>query len=219
MTVYEWAQSVKPDLVALQERTGIPALWAAAQMVHESAVRGGQDLSELATRCHNYAGLKWAGWQKGHGCTPARFGTWEEIGGEAVSVEDAFCSCPNWEVWLQVYAGLLTASLYRPALAYKHDPLLYGYHVWKSGWATDSRYITSVAGWMTELWPMYEDALPTRVVQPPEPIPVAILDSAGRQLAQGWLDGSRTVVPLRAVAEGLGRTVEWDPNGPKVTIR
>jgi len=219
MTVYEWAQSVKADLVALQARTGIPALWAAAQMAHESAVGGGQGLSELATRCQNYAGLKWASWQSSYGCTPAKFGTWEEIGGVATAVEDAFCSCPSWEVWLQVYAGLLTGNLYGPALAYKQDPLLYGFHVWQNGWATDSRYIVGVAKWMTALFDLYADTLPTRTVEAPAPTPVVILNAEGKELAQGWLDGSRTVVPLRAIAEGLGKQVEWNPDGPKVTIR
>jgi hypothetical protein len=65
MTVLEWAASVKPDLVKLQQETGIPALWAAAQMCHESA--GGDGLSGLASQAHNYAGLKWAEWERQYG--------------------------------------------------------------------------------------------------------------------------------------------------------
>lgn len=67
MTILEWAESVKPDLVKLQRETGIPALWAAAQMCHESAVSGGAGLSELASQAHNYAGLKWSEWERQYG--------------------------------------------------------------------------------------------------------------------------------------------------------
>lgn len=48
MNVVEWAVSVKPDLVQMQSTQGIPALWAAAQMCHESANDGGASLSSLA---------------------------------------------------------------------------------------------------------------------------------------------------------------------------
>lgn len=116
MNALEWAVSVKPDLVRLQDETGIPALWAAAQMAHESA--SGQGLSELARKAHNYAGLKWAEWQRKYGCSPVSFGTWEVLDGSRVDVQAAFCSCPSWEVWLKVYAALLTGNHYRPALAY-----------------------------------------------------------------------------------------------------
>lgn len=48
---------------------------------------------------------------------------------------------------------------------------------------------------------------------------VTILDSAGDLLAEGWLDGERTVVPIRELAESLGLAVDWDPGGPTVTLR
>lgn len=67
MNVIEWAEAVKPDLVKLQAETGIPALWAAAQMCHESANNGGASLSDLALSAQNYAGLKWAEWQREFG--------------------------------------------------------------------------------------------------------------------------------------------------------
>lgn len=67
MTILEWAASVKPDLVKLQQETRIPALWAAAQMCHESAVNGGADLSGLARDAQNYAGLKWSEWEREYG--------------------------------------------------------------------------------------------------------------------------------------------------------
>lgn len=216
MKVVEWATTVKPDLVRLQQETGVPALWAAAQMAHESAVDGGDALSELATKHHNYAGLKWAEWEKGFGCAAATMGTWEEISGNAVSLEDSFCSCPSWEVWLQVYAQLLDFDRYRPAKAFGHDPLLYGFHIWQGGWATDSRYIVEVAGWMTRLYELYSDTLPAAPA--PAPQPVAIVGPDGRELCQGWLDATRTVVPLRPLWEGLGHKLQWEPEGPKVIL-
>lgn len=66
MTMLEWAESIKPDLVKLQQETGIPALWAAAQMCHESA-NGNDGLSALAREAQNYAGLKWAEWERQYG--------------------------------------------------------------------------------------------------------------------------------------------------------
>jgi len=215
-TVYEWAQSVKGDLVSLQEKHGIPALFAAAQMAHESAISGGNSLSSLATECQNYAGLKWATWQGQFGCKPARYGTWEEIDGVATAVEDAFCASPTWETWLEVYASLLTADRYRPALAFAHDPLLYGFHVWQAGWATDSRYIVGIARWMAALWDIYQDTIPGKA---PARRPVTIVDGEGKELCQGWLEGSRTIAPIRPVWEGVGRTLEWQEEGPKVILK
>lgn len=215
MTVLEWAKSVKPDLVKLQATHGIPALWAAAQMCHESAVGGGSGLSELAAKANNYAGLKWASWEAAYGCSPVNYGTWEVLNGQRVDLTDAFCSCPSWAVWLQVYAGLLTSSTYSPALAFAADPLLYGLQVWQCGWATDPAYLTGVGWWMQQLLPTYEDTLPVNsnqqvaaTVQPPSP--VTVKDSAGNVLCQGWLEQSRTVVPLRDLAEKLGFGVDWD---------
>lgn len=206
MTVVRWARSVKSALVALQIQHGIPAAWAAAQMSHESAVDGGRRLSELATQHHNYAGLKWAEWQRGYGCRPVRMGTWEEIGGVATALEDAFCSCPSWEVWVRVYSDLLTSARYRPALTFAQDPLLYGFHVWQAGWATDSRYLTGVAKWLTWLSNDYRDTQPR-----PEWREVAVRRTDGELACTGWLAVNQTLVPLRPFWEQTtGKGLTWD---------
>lgn len=214
MTVVQWARSVKPALVGLQMQYGIPAAWASAQMAHESAVDGGRRLSDLATQHHNYAGLKWAPWQRSFGCRPVRMGTWEEIDGVATEVEDAFCSCPSWDTWLMVYADLLMSARYRTALAFAQDPLLYGVHVWQAGWATDSRYVTGVANWMTRLRNDYWDTLPR-----PEWRQVAVKDGAGDLICTGWLAVNQTLVPLRPLWEQATKgSLAWDQEAYSATL-
>jgi flagellum-specific peptidoglycan hydrolase FlgJ len=218
VNVIEWAKSVKPDLVKLQQEKGIPALWSAAQMCHESAVNGGAGLSELALNAQNYAGLKWAEWEKEYGCEPVTYGTWEVLNGQTVNLNDAFCKAPTWEVWLQVYGDLLSGRYYGPALEYKNDPMLYGIHVWQLGWATDPNYLIAVSGWMSRLYADYADtiAAPAPVAAAAQVIPIKSPD--GRQLAEGWLEGDRTVVKLRDLAEALGATIQWDQATKTVTI-
>jgi hypothetical protein len=206
----EWARSAKTDLVALQTRTGIPALFAAAQMCHESA--HGDGLSGLARNACNFAGLKWSSWQQPFGCTPVTFGTWEHLNGQNVNLDDSFCFCPSWQVWLKVYEALLTGSFYGGAIAYKGDPLLFGYHVWKRGWATDPAYLQGLAHWMSALMDDYRDTIsPSPVVPAPvvsTPVNVTV---NGAEVACGssLLDG-RTTGLLRPLAEALGATVGWD---------
>lgn len=208
--ITEWVISKKADLVALQQATGIPAWFMAAQMCHESYSDGG--LSGLARLHHNYAGLKAARWQQEYGCTAVRMGTWEEINGEAVNLTDAFCKCPDWATWLRVYSALLTGSLYRHALAYAHAPLLYGFQVWEAGWATDSRYIVGIARWMAELAPWYADT------QPLAPYPkVKVVTEGGRIICEALKVNDRTIAPVRALSESLGQVVDWD--GARVIVK
>lgn len=215
MTVVEWSEIVKTDLVKLQQQTGIPALFAVAQMAHESAINDGKDMSRLAMDYHNYAGLKWASWQTTYGCSPVSMGTFEYIDGQRADVTDAFCSCPTWEIWLQVYAALLTGSFYKAALRYKNDPLLYGTHVWRLGWATDPAYIAGIAGWMSLLWAHYADALPMSDFASCSP--VSVMDGSGRRLCTGFLKDSVSYVPVRPLAEAMGLVVGW--TAPVVTLR
>jgi hypothetical protein len=67
-------------------------------MCHESSLPGGAGLSELALKAHNYAGLKWAEWERDYGCEPVTYGTWEVLNGQRVDLQDAFCKAPSWEV-------------------------------------------------------------------------------------------------------------------------
>ena len=217
MNVLDWSRSVKPDLLQLQQTTGIPALWAVAQMCHESAVDGESGLSDLATNAQNYAGLKWAEWQRRYGCSPVQYGTWEVLDGQNVTLDAAFCRSPSWPVWLKVYADLLTGSPYSPALAYGSDPLLYGLHVWQSGWATDPQYIVGVGGWMTRLYPDYQDTvLPARQASAAASMTIPVLDRSGKQLCVGTLADDRTLVPVRALADALGVTITWDEANHRV---
>lgn len=223
MNVIEWAQSVKQDLVKLQQETGIPALWAAAQMCHESAVDGGDGLSGLAREAHNYAGLKWADWEKTYGCEPVTYGTWEVLNGQEVDLNDAFCKCPDFQTWLKVYGGLLTGHLYSPALQYASDPFLYGYQVWQGGWATDPNYLVGTGAWMARLFDIYADTIPSspkaQVAVALQKETVTVKDGDGNTLCEGWLEGEQTVAPVRKLAEALGLTVEWDEATQTVTLR
>lgn len=54
--------------------------------------------------------------------------------------------------------------------------------------------------------------------QPAKRQPVAILDAAGRRLAEGWLEDGSTVVRLRDLAGGMGLIVDWDPGGPAAAL-
>lgn len=192
-------------------------------MCHESANDGKASLSALALDAHNYAGLKWAEWEREYGCEPVTYGTWEVLDGTRVDLTDAFCKCPSWEVWLQVYAGLLTGSWYKPALSFAADPMLYGLHVWQKGWATDPAYLIDVGGWMSRLLESYADTLPATgavkvtTAQAAQTIP--ILDVQGRKLTDGWLEGDFTVVRLRPLLEALGLGVLWDESTQAVTVR
>jgi flagellum-specific peptidoglycan hydrolase FlgJ len=204
MNVIEWARSVKPGLVNLQNAKGIPALFSAAQMCHESSLPGGAGLSELALKAHNYAGLKWAEWERDYGCEPVTYGTWEVLNGQRVDLQDAFCKAPSWEVWLQLYGDLLTGKYYGGALNYRHDPFLYGFHIWQAGWATDPAYLTALAGWISQLYPDYADTIPLAPYQV-----VPIRTGGGRRLASGLLVNGSTLAPARRLAESLGQKVDW----------
>jgi hypothetical protein len=212
MRTMDWVRSVKGDLLRLQRDTGIPALFSAAQMCHES--NSGGKLSRLARDHHNYAGLKAAKWQREYGCGSVVMGTWEVLDGQRVDLDDAFCSCPSWEVWLKVYASLLTGKFYGGAMEYRYDPLLYGVEVWRKGWATDPAYVFSLAHWMRELMPIYGDTITGAPFVPKgQALPVRL--PTGRTI-YGILHGNTTYVEaggewvrLRAPAELLGATVEW----------
>ncbi len=226
----EWAKSVKADLVKLQEKQQIPALFAAAQMCHESAGSSARGLSELAEYGNNFAGMKWAEWQRQFGCEPVTMGTWEVLDGQHVDVEDAFCKCPTWEVWLNVYGTLLNKSIYQPAQQYFLDPLMYARKVAQCGWATDPNYVLRIADWMELLFDAYADTLvfapggqaaasvqaPVKAPDPtPAPIPVVF---GGQKICDGWIQNDRTVAPLRQLAESLGYRASWDPTAKAVTI-
>lgn len=199
--ILEWARSIKPDLTKLQQETGIPALWAAAQFCHESAGSGSRGLSDLANNAENYAGLKFAPWQTAYGCTPVILDTWEESDGDRVDTIAAFCRCPSWAVWLQVYAALLTSSTYNAALAYAADPLLYGWHVGRT-WATDSQYVHKAANWMTLLWDDYADTL--RPVHEPVRVTVDGQELEGYRLEDGSTVGR--VRPWLELVASVGGT-------------
>jgi hypothetical protein len=206
--ILDWARSVKADLVKLQNETGIPALFAAAQMVHES--NSGGELSGLARR-HNYAGIKARDWQKKFGCGSVPLPTWEEIDGKPQQVMADFCTCPDWQTWLKVYAALLTGTTYGGALQYAADPLLYGGMVGRI-WATDSVYLPKLMTWMLALWPDYADTIPA---PPWASVTVAYPD--GQAKGQLQPDG-RTWAPLRVIAEASGATVGWDGETKTATV-
>ena len=143
------------------------------------------------------------------------------LNGQNVDLVDAFCKCPDWATWLTVYSSLLTGSYYGPALRYAGDPFLYGYHVWKAGWATDPNYLVGTGAWMARLYDLYADTLvpaSAEAAATAERRPVPVRDGEGKPLCDGWLDGDKTIVPLRSLAEGLGYTVTWDEETETVTL-
>jgi flagellum-specific peptidoglycan hydrolase FlgJ len=91
----EWAIGAKLDFVKLQKDTGIPAWFAAAQMVHE-AFNGDGTMSGLAAKSNNFAGLKAASWQAQFGCGTVDLPTWEVVNGKDVQVTAAFCTCADY---------------------------------------------------------------------------------------------------------------------------
>lgn len=220
-----WAREVRAELVELQQRSGIPAAGAVVQMVHEAFNPGGQSLSRLAADYHNYAGLKWADWQRDYGGRPVSMTTWEEIDGKAETLEDAFGAFPDLGHFLRAYERLLTWPRYAGALAYAGQPLLWLHQVWGAGYATDSRYLAGLGAWMRATWSAYRDTLPAAPIAAGRP--VAILDAGGRRLCEGWLmdpDGpgpepERTVVRLRDVAGGMGLAIDYDSGGPAASLR
>lgn len=137
-------------LRALEARAGIPAEFGLAQFAHE-ALNPDNRISELAAGHHNWAGLKFARWMEAHGALPVTMWTIEHLNGTGERLTDAFASFPDTGRFLQAWADLLT-SYYAGALRYRADPLLYGYHVWRTGWATDPAYMVGLAGRMTWLW-------------------------------------------------------------------
>lgn len=84
-------------------------------------------------------------------------------------------------------------------------------------WAPSPDYGVSIV--RDYLAPLLATQAPAPAPPAPQPKPVAILDPSGRRLCEGWLDGDRTVVPLRDLAEAMGLMVDWDPGGPSVTLR
>lgn len=132
----------------LQLRTGIPAAWVLAQFVHEGLTPENY-LSTLAAQFHNWAGLKWADWMRPGG-QPVAMPTNEWDGTRLVVTQTNFAAFPDTGQFLACYESLLTGSRYRPALQFAGDPLLYGYMVWRLGWATDPVYLIGVANRMIE---------------------------------------------------------------------
>jgi hypothetical protein len=125
--------------------------------------------------------------------------TFEYIDGNRVDLPDAFCSMPSLQVAFEVYAHLLKFPRYADALRYRHDPLLYGLEVWRSGWATNPTYITGLWGvpfWLKVLAADFQ------------PVPVPILLEGGVTL-EGWLQDAKTVTHIRPLLEALGFELYW----------
>ncbi|MGE5675281.1 MAG: hypothetical protein ACM3XM_15635 [Mycobacterium leprae] len=135
IVIDDWARSKKADLIRLQQETGTPALWAAAQMCYESAVDGGEGLSEFAARTNNYARLKWAEWQRDYGCQPVQYDTHDVVNGQTVTRKETYCACPTWQVWLRVY----------------------GQELCRAGRSADPQYNAGVAEWMARLAAAYTE--------------------------------------------------------------
>lgn len=204
MDPISWAAGKKNDLLGIQNTIGIPAIHSAATFCHEAFNPDGS-LSELAEKHNNYGGLKWAPWQEAYGCKPVVYGTWEVLDSEAVEVEDAFCSCPGWTTWLSVFNTVLRFQRYHPAYAFVSMPLLFSYHVWKGGWATDPNYLGKIAEWMAKLHPIFEDTYPRPVWRP---VPIEVVGESG-QISGVLSPEGKTLVGLRILASTLGCSVDY----------
>jgi hypothetical protein len=120
-----------------------------------------------------------------------------------------------------LYGDLLTGKYYRGALAYRHDPMLYGIHVWQAGWATDPAYVAALAGWISRLYPDYADTIPLapykvvpirtgggRRLQPGGDLVVKVFQGAGLEAFQRAVRPHFTKVHLRKPKASRDRSRE-----------
>lgn len=207
----EWARSTKAGFVRLQSDHGIPAIFAAAQHVHEGFNSDGA-MSGLARDDFNFAGLKWVEWERTYGCTPVTYPTSEYIDGKWVKVEAQFCHCLSFNVWLKVYADLLTSDPYKDHLQYRMDPLLYGYMVGRT-WATDPRYVVGIANAMALVWDDYADTLPQRKY-PSANVRV----DGGLVECEATIVNGKTFAWLKPVVQAIGAVTGWSDPTKTMTI-
>jgi hypothetical protein len=219
-----WAEEIRPQLLALQRDTGLPALGVVSQWLHEAWNPGGWTMSRLAKEFNNYGGLKWANWQREFGGRPVSMSTWEEINGERVDLDDAFCAFPSFSAFVLAYASLMTGTRYGQARQYAADPFLWVRRIWGAGYATDSRYLVGVGEWMAAIWSVYAGTFQPVVTVGRS---VDVVDSGGTLLSNGWLmdpdgpgpEGDRVVVRLRDFAEAQGLIVDYEHREPVPLVR
>lgn len=128
----------------LQQRSSIPAVFALAQFAHEG-VRGDGQVSDLAVKSHNWAGIKYRSWIDQFGGRPVNMQTWEVLDGRRWDGQAAFAGFPDTGRFMAAYEHLLLTDRYRGALRFRSDPLMYAYGVWRAGWATDPAYLVGIA--------------------------------------------------------------------------
>lgn len=219
----EWARSVKEDLVALQRETGIPAIFAASQMIHEGFNWDGT-LSGLAADHYNFAGLTWyedsetENWQRQFGATSVNLPTREVIDGKDVMVTRLFASYPSWQAFLKGYAYLLSTPgwRYTGALKYRYDPLLYCRFIANAGYATEmpQTYVYAVSSSMALVWDDYADTLPQREY------PSANVRVDGRLVeCEAKVVNGKTVAWVKPVVQAIGATVGWSQATQTMDIR
>ena len=122
-----------PAVLALQERTGLPASVILAQAILESD----WGRSPLARRHRNLFGIKAHIRAVGPG---ALYTTTEYTGGRRSRVRARFAHYTGYDACLEDYARLLARPRYARARAVAANPFAFAAELQRCGYATDPRY-------------------------------------------------------------------------------
>lgn len=203
MTHEEFLTFVGPAALQIERDRGYPAEALLTQVHLES---GG--LSAYPEGSNNVLGIKWAGIGE-----YVEAPTIEYENGVPVEV------MAKWQVFDSVYdclthwADLMDKPWYAQAQPYKSNWAAFLGLIWYDGektvYATNPHYQwlaikracdVGIPAWCANQRAMHK--------------PVSIRAGSGAVMADGWLEDGKTVVPLRALAEAMGLTIEYDPAGP-----
>ena len=127
----KFLEQLVPAVLALQQRTGLPASVVLAQAILESD----WGRSALARRNRNLFGIK------AHaGTSEVVYSTTEFNGGRARRQRARFAQYQSYEACLEDYARLLARPRYAPARSVASNPSAFAAALQRCGYATDPRY-------------------------------------------------------------------------------
>jgi flagellar protein FlgJ len=130
----EFLGELLPPVLALQERTGLPASVTLAQAILESD----WGRSELARRHHNYFGIKVR--RRAKPSDVARTMTMDCRKGVAQREKAGFAHYESAGECLDAYARVLMLRRYAPARAVASNPAAFARALQRCGYASDPRY-------------------------------------------------------------------------------
>lgn len=210
----EFISKVMEAAVKIQNKHGLPAATIVAQACLETGY-GKYVLQKNGKYSYNLFNIKGTG--------PAGSVTvvaWEVINNQKVNKESNFRAYNNYEESFEDYANLILNGrfvkggplIYQRALNVKHDPDKYAHALKDCGYATDPDYAKKLISIMDQ-YKLREMAV--NFSKPPAPIPII---KVGDLVFEGILLEGRTYAPVRALAEALGKQVQWDSTTSTVTI-